>query len=265
MNLCDYTKELVIIVTIIFIAIVISQFALGMDVINYVDDHGVVSGQQQYWSIPLRSVDNVSGILWFDSGDDSLLINGCSRYYYQNISFTGEVVKTVKISFVAYEPLVYNFLYGVNSTNGSLLFNDSFLLYVNGNSYNWTNLTINASNCLLYSVPHRVKRYGFNTSVNLPLERLRNHTIIPPSTNKTTTSMNVTFINKSIIFPTTNITLQNVSDNVSYHTFTKEDLNLENYYVVGFGFDVIMMIIVIVIGGIVCIVGYLFFMDKENR
>lgn len=121
---------------------------------------------------------NASLLLTSEFINDQLGFDSCP--IQKNFSIVLEpkkdFVSTTKVVF--YEPKVYTLHYSFWWFNGSN-YAGSIVIDVHGNTLNMSDMVGNWSDCLNDTfVPHRRERYGFNKSLNIPLERLKNHTIL---------------------------------------------------------------------------------------
>ena len=251
-----------LIISLLSFIIIVSPFVLGYQQEYGVPDIWVKTNNTITVNVTFWGSEDINGILWYNIYDQDNYINNCPGMWYDKTLMYQYKYYTKKFSFISYKPGHYAIWYGLNDSNGSLIYNNSFIIDTSGETYNSSNMTDYSHDCLLDNIiPHRVQRWGFNSSINIPLDRLKNHTIIGGKINKTLVIINTTSSNITVL---ENNTIKN-STNVSYHKYTKEELQIDKKIPSTFLELYLTNIIVIVLFGGLMIVIVMYYYNKEYR
>lgn len=196
------------------------------------------------------------------SDDQRMMFDNCPGDKIINTSLPPSGIKTYKTVAVFFEPRTYYLTYMFNLSNGTD-FVGTMYVDATGFSYDPLNATKNFSMCINSThIPHRRGQYGFDPTKNIVLERLHNKTtliiknttiIVPVVENKTVNVSEV--VNVSVnqqVFKKYNIT---VDQNLDFEQFTIPTL----------GTELIYFIIISVIIGIICVIGYFMIVRDDER
>ena len=215
-------------------------FYLGFHLIPNIDNYY----DGEYWP------ETVKLSLFTDRGDNNLSISKCGNSYYTTLSVSGE--KIVPIPIIAYYPTDYLINYTLEGKDSKV----SYLMNIHatGSITDFNASTIfcpktNLSQLNNTNYKRRV-RYGFDPTINLPKERLKNHSLGLDKINYSNNSIVEQIKNLSniiaVIYNDTNIS-STIQENNTLVFDNQDEINKKTYNALGITFMVLLISVGILI------------------